>query len=135
MSTGTSLMRRIINRVGRLPFVRLFRNNVGMGWVGQVTRRRDGSILIRNPRPLHAGLIRGSGDHIGWTEYVVRLEDVGRTLAIFTSVEAKDGSGELEEDQRRWRDNVRAAGGIAIEARSPEQAEEEIRRFRDGRHT
>lgn len=129
MSSGTGMMRRILDAVGRLPAARLFRNNVGMGWVGEWTRRRDGSIVIRNPRPLHAGLIAGSGDYIGWVSYVVRPEDVGRTLAIFASIESKDGKGRLEEDQRRWRDNVRAAGGIAIEARSPEEAMEALRPY------
>lgn len=129
MSSGTGMMRRILDTVGRHPAVRLFRCNNGMGWVGEWSRRRDGSIVIRNPRTLHAGLIAGSGDYIGWTSYVVRPEDVGRTLAIFTSIESKDGKGRLEEDQRRWRDNVRAAGGIAIEARSPEEAMEALRPY------
>lgn len=129
MTTGTGMMRRILDTVGRHPAVRLFRNNVGMGWIGDHTRRSDGSVLVRNARPLHAGLIVGSGDYIGWTSYVVRPEDVGRTLAVFTSVEAKDGGGRMRDDQRRWRDNVRAAGGIAIEARSPEDALEELRPY------
>ena len=35
---------------------RIFRNNTGQGWVGQVKRLSDGSMLLLNPRPLHAGL-------------------------------------------------------------------------------
>lgn len=127
MSTGTGLMRRIMSATGSLPGVRLFRNNVGVGWVGQVTRRRDGSVVIRNARPLHAGLFKGSGDLIGWTSHVIRPEDVGREVAIFTSIEVKDGSGRTDEGQDNWAMRVREAGGIAGVARSEQDAIELVR--------
>ena len=122
MSTGSGLMARIKLAVGGLPGVRLFRNNVGVGWVGQVTRRTDGSVIIRNPRPLHAGLFKGSGDLIGWVEYEIRPEDVGRTVAIFASIEVKDGSGRTDADQENWRRRVAESGGLAGVARSEEDA-------------
>lgn len=122
MTTGTGLMRRIMLAVGGLPGVRIFRNNCGMGWVGQAVRRRDGSVVIRNARPLHAGLFKGSGDLIGWTSHVIQPEDVGRRVAIFTSIEVKDGSGRPDEDQANWAEQVRAAGGIAGIARSEREA-------------
>ena len=122
MSTGTGLMRRVMDAVGRLSAVRIFRNTVGMGWVGQATRRRDGTVVIKNARPLHAGLFAGSGDLIGWTTIEIRPEHVGSQIAVFTSIEVKDGSGRPDEDQLNWADQVRKAGGIAVIARSEEDA-------------
>ncbi len=131
MSTGSNLMKRVWKAVGGLQHVKLFRNNVAFAWVSsakpiQVTGRprsvtlNPGDVVLRAARPLHAGLIKGSGDHIGWVSREIRPEDVGQTWAVFTSAEEKDGTGRLDPDQRTWRDNVRAAGGIAGVVRSEE---------------
>lgn len=122
MSTGTGLMQRVMLAIGARPGVRVFRQNVGMGWVGDAAKLKDGSILIRNPRPLHAGLVKGSGDLIGWTSREIRPEDVGTTVAVFTSIEVKDSTKAPTTEQRRWHTNVRAAGGITGVARSEEDA-------------
>ena len=96
---------------------RLFRNNVGTGWVGQATIRRekDGSTtaIIRYARPLHAGLATGSGDLIGWSRVVITQEMVGSTVAVFTSVEVKTETGRVSVAQENWRQAVADAGGIA----------------------
>ena len=42
-----------------------WRNNVGTGWAGKASKRDDGSVLVRDARPLHAGLCKGSSDLIG----------------------------------------------------------------------
>lgn len=104
----------------------VFRNNVAQAVVGRIVwireactvRLQPGDAVVRNARVLHAGLMKGSGDLIGWTEVVVTPEMVGRTVAIFTSVEAKSGSGRSTPDQVKWRENVRRAGGFAGEARN-----------------
>lgn len=95
--------------LGRLPTVRLFRNNVG------VLRDQHG-------RPVRFGLHPGSGDLIGWHSLLIGPEHVGRMLAVFASVEVKGASGRPTPDQAKWADVVRAAGGFAGVARSPEQA-------------
>ena len=54
--------------------VKLFRNNVAVGWVGKservtaptVVKVYPGDVIIRKARPLHAGLCVGSSDLIGW---------------------------------------------------------------------
>jgi len=110
--------------------VRLFRNSVGIGWIGKterVTRPTQvminpGDVVIRKARALHAGLTEGSGDLIGWKSETIRPEHVGQTWAVFASVEGKQGSDRLRPAQTIWRDQVRAAGGIADVARSPEEA-------------
>lgn len=129
MTTGSNLMKRAWKAVGALPYVRLFRNNVALAWVSnakpiKITGRprsvtlQPGDVVLRAARPLHAGLIAGSADHIGWTSRTIQPEDVGKTWAVFTSAEEKDGTGRLEPEQRTWMENVRKAGGIAGVVRS-----------------
>jgi len=101
----------------------LFRNNVAQAWVGEPSRLRDGSVLIKNPRILHAGLFKGSGDLIGWRSVTVDPSMVGQQVAVFVSIEVKPPKGgRVTPDQRKWADKVQAAGGYAGIARSPEEA-------------
>lgn len=109
----------------------MFRQNVGVGWVGKSWRcpkggttvtLSAGDVVVRNARPLHAGLCEGSGDLIGWRTVEITPEMVGQRIAQFVSLEAKEGSGRLSPEQRNWRDQVRAAGGVAEEVRSVEDA-------------
>jgi len=98
----------------------LWRNNVGVGWVGKVVHLPDGSVLIKNPRPLHAGLCKGSSDLIGYRARIIRLDDIGTTIAQFAAVEVKTLVGRERVKQQHFRDHVTDAGGFAIVARSPE---------------
>ena len=125
MTTGSGAMRTIWEALSEAGAT-VFRNNVALGAVGKISwikqagtcRVQPGDAVVRNARVLHAGLFKGSGDLIGWTEVVVTPEMVGQTVAIFTSVEAKDGTGRSSTEQKTWRDNVKAAGGFAGEARN-----------------
>lgn len=134
MDKSTGHWKRILLAVHRVTGVRLFRNNTGQGWVGkarkmkpgQVYRAEGGEVLILNARPLHAGLIKGAGDGIGWRTITITPDMVGQRVAVFLSVEAKYQSGRLETDQRTWHENVRRAGGISIIARTPEQAHDDL---------
>lgn len=98
----------------------VWRNNVGTGWAGEVQKLKDGSILIRNPRPLHAGLCKGSSDLIGLRSVTVTPEMVGQTLAQFAAIEVKQPGKCPAAHQRRFLDFVRQSGGVAVVARSPE---------------
>ena len=97
----------------------LWRNNVGVGWQGDATRLADGSILIRNPRPLHAGLCTGSSDLIGWRPILIGPEHLGATIAQFVGVEVKTARGKESKPQATFRRVVTAAGGLALVARGP----------------
>lgn len=107
----------------------VFRNNVGQTIAGKATwirehctvKLRPGDVVVRGGRVFHAGLFVGSGDLIGWTEVVVTPEMVGTTVAVFTSVEAKDKT-KSSDDQKKWRRNVLRAGGFAGEAHSDAEA-------------
>lgn len=98
----------------------LWRNNVGLGWTGDWRRQPDGSILIRNPRPLHAGLCEGSSDLVGFLPVVITPEKVGRTVAVFTAIEVKSARGRPSVPQRNFLDVVSTNGGVATVAHSVE---------------
>ena len=112
----------------------LFRNNVGTGWTGHVTELPAGTVvvlpgnhtirldaaakLIRNPRPLNAGLCAGSSDLIGWYPRLIGREHVGTSLAQFTAIEVKTATGRASPGQKNFIAVVELAGGIARIARS-----------------
>lgn len=114
---------------------RLFRNNVALGWVGKSTVIRSkqnamlmpGDVIIRNARPLHAGLFIGSGDLIGWTVRKITPEMVGQSFAVFTSIECKSKTGKARTEQITWDSNVRISGGISAIVKTQDQYLEAIR--------
>jgi len=111
---------------------RLWRNNVGTGWAGQATRitagnlsaiahtLRPGDVIIRNARPLHAGLCVGSSDLIGYRK-------VG-DLAQFVALEVKSATGRPTTEQTRFLDHINTAGGCAAIVRSVADAHSVLRK-------
>ena len=100
--------------------VRLFRHNVAEGWMGdaQITHHEGGiSVYIPHARPLHAGLVVGGSDLLGWN-----------SRGLFTAVEVKSKLGRLTEQQSNFIDQVRASGGIALCARSVADVLEVLKR-------
>ena len=110
--------------------VRLFRNNVGVGWAGDAQKiQRDGNlyarrgdVLIRQGRPLHAGLCEGSSDLIGWHTVEIVPEMIGQKIAVFVAIEGKSAVGRLRPAQVTFLDAVAAAGGVSTVARSVDDA-------------
>lgn len=106
---------------------RLFRRNIGMGWIGQAKRfsvatsivAKPGDVLIRNARPFHNGEV-GQSDTYGWRPVVITADMIGQTIAQHVEIEAKTGTGRETPEQRYWRDAVNRAGGRAGVARSVE---------------
>lgn len=127
--TEHEIQQRILLACGKGD-TRIFRNNVGTGWVGQaqVIRQhctlqlRPGDVVIRNGRPLHAGLCPGSGDLIGWQSTIVTPQIVGQRLAVFASIEVKSERGRVSAEQQAWDATVRRAGGLSGIARSMDDA-------------
>jgi hypothetical protein len=108
---------------GGLPGVRLFRNNVGVGFVGQIAESGPFRLVLECWRRVAFGLFKGSGDLIGWKSIVITPEMIGRRVAVFLSIENKaETGGKISEDQNRWIRVVRHFGGIAGVARSVEEA-------------
>jgi hypothetical protein len=87
---------------------RLFRNNQGVG------RMPDGSTV-------RYGVGLGGSDLIGWTRLVVTPEMVGKTVAVFTAIEAKTGKQKPTRQQHAFMDTVMEAGGIAFWGRDPDE--------------
>ncbi len=81
--------------------VRLLRNNCGKF---QDIAGRWISFGVGSP---------GGADLLGWKTVTITPDLVGTKVAIFTAMEVKSERGRLSEDQRRFLDAVRGAGGIA----------------------
>jgi len=102
--------------------VKAFRGNAGQGWTGDAERQPDGSLLIRNPRPLHA-LPKGFSDLFGWRAVTITPEMVGQTMAQFLAVELKAERGKATPEQLAFIAAVQRDGGRAGIARSVDEAE------------
>ena len=101
-----------------------FRNNVAKGWIGASTGPlaedthlfvRAGSVIVADARRLNAGLCVGSSDLVGWSP-----------LGRFVAIECKVGRGRLTPEQANFLEQVRLAGGIAVESRTIEQTVREV---------
>lgn len=109
----TALGKKIMMMASELGH-RLFRCNTAQGWVGESTRftketkivAHPGDVLIRKARPLHAGLVEGGSDYIGWTKD-------GKFLAIETKIAGKTTQKKRLEEQLAFIDAVTRCGGVA----------------------
>jgi len=136
MSAGqeTNIMHRIMLALGKLPAVRMFRNNIGQAWIGKshkfTTRQqiwvKPGDVIIEAGRVFHAGLCKGSGDLIGLKSIIITPEMVGKKIAVFTSGEIKTDTGRVSKEQAAFINMVVNMGGIAFVARSEQEALEFI---------
>jgi hypothetical protein len=130
MPSEHEIQQRVLLAHGSGP-VRLWRNNVGTGWAGQATRvtagnlqaiahtLRPGDVVVRNARPLHAGLCVGSSDLIGYRRV--------NGLAQFVALEVKSATGRPTPEQTRFLDHISSAGGCAAVIRSVEDAHSVLR--------
>lgn len=133
MSNENSVQRRIWLAMGRVST--LFRCHTGSAWVsggGKPSRRTDGSVLVPAARPVALGLsfpdgkpVTGTHDLLGWTTIEITPEMVGKSVAVFTSIEAKNSEGgRRSPEQVKFMNNVIAGGGISGFASSDQQAEQ-----------
>jgi len=120
----TNLLQNVRLAVGTMRGVVLFRNNIGQGWVGQVASHSPERLILLNPRPLQAGLVKGSGDLCGWRTFEIRQEHVGHQVAQFCSLEIKTTTGRVTPEQANFIRVVKAAGGLADIIRSAEEAKQ-----------
>jgi hypothetical protein len=112
--------------------VRLWRNNVGTGWAGRADRAtpqnlralaaslRPGDVVVRQARPLHAGLCVGSSDLIGY-----RTMPDG--IAQFVALEVKSPTGRATKEQTAFLEHITQAGGCGGVVRSVEDAHTVLR--------
>lgn len=116
------VLKQVMKEVGSLPHVRIFRNQVGVGWVGQPAPMSDGRVMILNAQRVRMGLHVGSGDLIGWYTRIITPDDIGLNFAQFLSIEVKDKKGAMRPEQHTWFNRVTEAGGVAMLARDPIEA-------------
>lgn len=98
---------------------RLFRQNTGKGWVGKaetfhlskLVKVYAGDVIVRQARPLIAGLCTGSSDIVGWT-------NEGR----FVGIEAKTPGVATSKEQRQFVTIAHRAGCIAEVVFSADEA-------------
>lgn len=122
MKQESNILKTIQLALSRLRNVTTFRNNTAQAWVGTLVARTSNTITLKDYRPLHAGLTKGSSDLIGWTTVEVTPEMVGARLAVFTAVECKSERGRATEEQINFVNAVMSAGGFAGIARSEADA-------------
>ena len=108
---------------GMNPDLKLFRNNVGEAWQGEVIARDKQSVTLNNPRRVVYGLAPGTADLIGIRRRLIRPDDVGTMFGQFVSAETKPGK-RAPQHQIDWRDFVRLMGGMAEILHSRDQATE-----------
>ena len=115
-------MRRLQIAASRLG-ARLFRQQVGMGWIGKTVRGPipfvqlgPNDVLIRNARPFHAG-VEGMSDLGGWVSVEITPDMVGSTLAVVAQAEVKENARPTAQ-QLAWIAAVNKAGGRAGIARN-----------------
>ena len=132
MASESTNQRAIWLAAGALAGTVLFRVNSGKAWLGhgQPQRLRDGSVVLPGARPVALGLalangdpVVGQSDLVGWRTIEITQDMVGRRVAVITAIECKrEKGGRTSADQERFIDTVRAAGGIAGVANTPDSA-------------
>ena len=128
-----NLIRMFMSGIG----ITNWRNNTGTGWVGKASRitknctvrLEPGDVVIKNARPLRAGLCRGSSDIIGITPVYITPDHVGTTLGVFTAVEVKTETGRPSKEQLTFLQAVEKAGGYAGIAKSNDDISEIVNRY------
>lgn len=131
-TSETNLVREIILRLGRIPGIRVFRNNTGNAWIGKSyvvpkamsINVNKGDVVVYQARFFTAGLCKGSSDIIGFKSVVITPEMVGKTVAIFIAPEVKTATGKISPEQEAFINTVNRFGGIAAIVKSEAEAEE-----------
>lgn len=118
----SNILKSIQLALSKLKNVTTFRNNSAQGWVGTPIARTATKLTLAEYRPLHAGLIKGSSDLIGWTSVEVTPDMIGKRVAVFTAIEVKSAKGKATAEQINFIAGVKAHGGIAGIARTPDEA-------------
>ena len=109
-NSETKLQQEIRLALGRIPSLRLFRNQVG-----QLPDPRTG-------RYVQFGLAKGSSDLVGFKTIKITPEMINQEVAVFVSIEIKTERGKLTEVQENWLQKVKSSGGIVGVARSIQDA-------------
>jgi hypothetical protein len=116
----TELVNDILRDLSRAE-TRLFRQNAGFAWQGQVLEQNAHRLVLAHPRAIRLG-VTGMSDLGGLTSILITPDMLGQRIAIDVQIEAKSGSGRATPEQRAYIEMIRGLGGRAGIARSVEEA-------------
>jgi hypothetical protein len=121
IQTEKDVMEMIRNITSYRKDIQLFRNNVGVAAAYNFKTRS-----LRKPlQIIRYGLTQGSGDFIGYKTVEIKPDDVGKKVAVFLSVEAKNPNKHLiSEEQKQFQEQVNNDGGIALIVKNMEDLKE-----------
>jgi hypothetical protein len=100
---------------------RLWRQQAGLMWVGEIVARTATTMTLLHPRAVKIGM-PGISDIGGLTSLVITPEMLGQTIAAAVQVEVKAGKRRPTDEQAAFIAMVRSLGGRAGVARSVEEA-------------
>lgn len=120
-TTESNILKEILLAASKTG-ARIFRNNTAVAWVGTKLKSPPGTIMLKDARPLHAGLCQGSSDLIGWKTITITPDMIGSKVAVFCAIEVKSKSGRATPDQVNFIQTVRSHGGISGIARDASEA-------------
>jgi len=81
----------------------------------RVFRNNCGALQDKNGQWVRFGVANpGGSDLIGWTPIKIHKNMIGKTIAVFTAVEAKTRYGHTTEEQSNFIMQVNKQGGIAF---------------------
>lgn len=126
------IQNEIRNALAAVTSAKMFRVNVGNGWIGEAVKLQNGDVLLKNPRPFSSGLPNGTSDLIGWTEVVITADMIGQKIAVFTAGEVKTKTGRLSDVQKNFIAAVQRSGGAAYVWRDSETAVNDIKKLAEG---
>jgi len=138
--TEGGLLKKFLLEYSRLG-LRLFRNNVGKPWSGKrigpfketkTITVNKGDVLLKNARPFHAGLVKGSSDLIGWSTMLITPHMVGKKVAVFTACEVKTKNMKPTKEQTAFVRAVNNQGGIGVIAYDIEDLLKVLTQFKNG---
>ena len=107
----------------------IWRNNTGVAWQGEQAGKTRDTITLRNYRPVHFGLCKGSADLIGVNPVTITPDMVGQTIGVFVAPEVKTPTGRASDSQERFLIAVNRAGGLGFIARSADEALTALQQF------
>lgn len=126
----TDILHRVMLRATQAG-MRVFRNNVGMAWLGKATRNDSnhpvvttlapGDVVVRKAKPVKFGIGgEGGSDLIGIDEITITPEMVGTKIGQFVALEVKTPKGKVKPSQLNFISFVTSMGGRGQVVRSPD---------------
>lgn len=100
---------------------RIFRQNAGLSWQGEVIKQTREILILRNPRPIKLGCA-GMADLGGLTSVIITPDMIGQRIGIDIQLEVKSRTGRARPEQINYIDTMLRLGARAGIVRSVDEA-------------